>query len=127
MTLTAPPTMPQRQEAKPSPVVLQSVWPRDRVALNKSAYRAVTGQDTTVPVFAYNFSDLPVAGKLTVVAPKDGMLRFPTASIWPRANGSNWRCDIHRPVPQGDNPERIQLTGDFGPAGDTVLSIQKFA
>ena len=77
LTLDPPPARPQRQEAKPSPVVLQCVWPRDRVVLDKSAYRVTAGQDVAAAVFAYNFSESPVAGKLTVAAPNGWTVSIP--------------------------------------------------
>ena len=124
MTITTPPTMPQRQAAKPSPVVFQAVWRRGHVALNKSAYQAENGQDTDVPVFAYNFSDLPVAGKLTVVAPIGWDVSIPDHVELAAGERKQLAMRVRRPVPKGGNPERIRLTGDFGAAGDTVLSIR---
>jgi hypothetical protein len=124
MTINGPPTMPKRQGAKPSPVVLQAVWRRDHVALNKSAYQAGNGQDTDVPVFAYNFSDLSVAGKLTIVAPIGWDVSISDRVELAAGERKQVAMRVRRPVPKGDSPERIRLTGDFGPAGDTVLSIR---
>jgi hypothetical protein len=124
LTLTPPPTMPQRQEAKPSPVVFQSVWPRDRIALEKSAYRAVAGQDAAVPVFAYNFSDSPVGGRLTIAAPNGWDVSIPDRVELAAGERKQLTMSIHRPVANGESPEKIRLTGDFGPAGGAVLSIR---
>jgi uncharacterized membrane protein len=116
--------MPPRQEAKLSPVVLQAAWPRDRVALEKSAYRVVAGEDATVSVFAYNFSDSPVAGKLTVTAPSGWEVSIPDRVELAAGQRKQLALSIHRPAAKGEGPERIQLTGDFGPAGSTCLSIR---
>jgi hypothetical protein len=124
LTLTPPPATPPRQEAKPSPVVLQSVWPRDRVALDKSAYRAVAGQDTNIPVFAYNFSDSPVAGKLTVATTNGWEVSIPDGVELAAGERKQLAMRIHRAGAKGEKPERIRLTGDFGPAGSAVLSIR---
>jgi hypothetical protein len=124
LTLAGPPTMPPRQEAKPSPVVLQAVWPRDRVALEKSAYRVVAGEDVTVSVFAYNFSDSPVTGKLTVAAPSGWEVSIPDRVELAAGQRKQLALSIHRPAAKGEGPEKIQLTGDFGPAGSTFLSIR---
>ena len=124
LTLTAPPTTPQRQEAKPSPVVFQSVWPRDRVAVEKSAYRAAADQDTAVSVFAYNFSDSPVTGKLAVAAPNGWNVEIPSRLELAAGERKRVTLNIHRPVAKGMTLERIRISGDFGPAGGAVLSIR---
>jgi len=124
LTLVAPPAMPQRREAKPSPVVLQAVWPRDRVALDKSAYRAAAGQDTAVSIFAYNFSDSAVTGKLTVAAPKEWDVSIPDRVELAVGQRKQLAMSVHRPVTKDESPERVQLTGDFGPAGSAILSIR---
>ncbi len=116
--------MPQRQEAKPSPVVLQSVWPRNRVALDKSAYRVAARRDTAVSVFAYNFSDSPVAGKLTVAAPKGWDVSVPDRVELAAGQRKQLAMSVHRPLAKGESPASIRLTGDFGPAGGAVLSIR---
>ncbi|MGO9115637.1 MAG: hypothetical protein ACLP9L_41045 [Thermoguttaceae bacterium] len=124
LTLTAPPTMPPRQEAKPSPVVLQTVWPRERVVLDKSAYRVVAGENTAVSVFAYNFSDAPVAGKLSVVSPNGWDVSITDRMELAAGERKQVAMRVHRPVAKGDSPEIIRLTGDFGQAGEAVLSIR---
>ena len=116
--------MPQRQEAKPSPVVLQAVWPRDRVVLDKSAYRAVAGQDTTVPVFAYNFSDSPVAGKLTVVAPNGWDVSIPDRVELAAGERKPLAMHVRRLVAKGGTWREFSIRGDFGPGGGAVLSIR---
>ena len=40
-------------EMTPSPVVLQAVWPTQRVDLKRSAYRIAAGKPETVPVYIY--------------------------------------------------------------------------
>jgi len=124
LSLVPPPPMPQRLEAIPSPVVLQAVWPRDRVALEKSAYRAVAGQDASVPVFAYNFSASPVTGKLTIAAPHGWDVSVPSHVELAAGQRKQLAMSIRGPVAVGMNPERVQLSGDFGPAGSTTLSVR---
>ena len=116
--------MPPRQEAKPSPVVLQAVFARDRVVLEKSAYRAVAGEDAAVAVFAYNFSGSPVAGKLTVAAPDGWEVSAADRVELAAGERKQLAMRIHRPVAEGKSPERIQLSGDFGAAGSAVVSIR---
>jgi hypothetical protein len=124
MTLTAPPAMPQRLEAKPSPVVLQAVWPHDRIVLEKSAYRATSDRDITIPVFVYNFSDSPVAGNLAVTAPKAWNVSMPERVELAASERKQLLMHVHPSVTKEHSLERIQLSGDFGTAGNAVLSIR---
>ncbi len=116
--------MPNRQEAKPSPVVLQAVWPRDRVVLDKSAYRVAASQDTAVSLFAYNFSDAPVTGKLSVTAPIGWNVEVSDRVELAAGQRKLVPMTIHRPVANGKAPERIRISGEFGPAGEAVLSMR---
>ncbi len=124
LPLTAPPAMPNRQEAKPSPVVLQAVWQRDRVVLDKSAYRVAASQDTAVSLFAYNFSDAPVTGKLSVTAPIGWNVEVSDRVELAAGQRKLVPMTIHRPVANGKAPERIRISGEFGPAGEAVLSMR---
>jgi hypothetical protein len=45
---------------KPLPVVLQAIWPKDRVDLSRSAYLVSREKQETLTIYAYNFSDKPV-------------------------------------------------------------------
>ena len=124
LTLTPPPAMPPRQEMKPSPVVLQSVWPRDRVVPDKSAYRAMAGQDVAVSLFAYNFSDSPVAGKLTIAAPNGWEVSTPDRVELAAGERKQLAMSVRRPVAKAEGPASVRLSGDFGPAGRAVLSMR---
>ena len=82
--------------------------------LNKSAYRAVIGEDTTVAVFAYNFSDLPVAGKLTVVAPKGWKVSIPDRVELAAGERKQLAMRVHRPLHEGRHPGENSAYRRFG-------------
>ena len=71
MKLTPPPEPPPLNNDKPSPVVLQVLWPDAGRDFAKSVYRVAPGEPTTVPLFLYNFSDRAVTGSLAVDSPAD--------------------------------------------------------
>ena len=68
-----------------------------RVVLDKSAYRVTAGQDVAAAVFAYNFSESPVAGKLTVAAPNGWTVSIPDRVESLPASGNRWRSACSRP------------------------------
>jgi hypothetical protein len=57
------PPMPARSTGKASKIVLQALWPAEKINLGQSAYRA---GDEAVPLAAYNFSDHAVKPALKV-------------------------------------------------------------
>ena len=67
-----PPTRPQPLAGTISPIVIQAIWPEDRIVLNESAYRLSSQKPGSVPLFVYNFSDQTVRGDLHVSVPRDG-------------------------------------------------------
>jgi uncharacterized membrane protein len=116
--------MPQRLEAKPSPIVLQVLWPRDRVATEKSAYRLAGVEDTTVAVYAYNFAALPVTGTLAVAAPGGWEVSIPDRVTLAAGERKQLAMRIRGVASQGKSLGRVQLTGDFGAAGRPILNIR---
>ena len=118
-----PPSPPPRLEGDASPVVLQAIWPKERVTLGRSAYRVSSAKAETIPVHAYNFSDKPVEGTLRVAGPEAWKIRLPEkVRLEPQA-----RADLALVVDcQGaaaNLTETICIRGDFGPAGKPVLSL----
>jgi hypothetical protein len=124
LTLTAPPPMPPRQEAKPSPVIFQAAWPRNHVLLEKSAYRVAAGEETAVSLFAYNFSNAPLAGRLTLVAPSGWEVEIPSRVELDAGQRKQVAMTIRRPDSTLKGLQRVQVSGDFGSAGTAVLSMR---
>ncbi len=68
LTLTPPPPAPDRLGGKPSPIVFQTLWPEERLVLDKSANRLTSGKPERIAVWVYNFSTRSAKGKLSVSA-----------------------------------------------------------
>lgn len=127
MSLDPPPGVPPRAAGEPSPIVIQAVWPKERVDLKASACRVSREKPETIPVFAYNFSDKPVEGELAAAGAKDMQVKFGgKVSIAP---GDRKPLDLvvdARGLTAGQ-VETVRITGDFGPAGKPVLSLRLMA
>ena len=124
MKLDPPPPLPAKREGKPSPIILQSIWPKDRVSLARSAYRISSKEPQRLPVFLYNFSDAEASGKLGVTGPKPWKLSIPPkVSIKPGDRielALEVDCAGYAPA----TTETVTIRGDFGPAGRPVLSLR---
>ena len=73
------PAVPPRAEGKPSPVVLQAVWPAEKstwpsVAGLHSHYWIGSDGPERMPICVYNFGDKEAKGRVTVTGPKDWKL-----------------------------------------------------
>jgi len=121
--LEPPPAAPPRLEGKPSPVVLQATWPKARVALRESAYRISSKTPETVPVHVYNFAATPVEGRLRVSAPAAWDVRLPGQVTVPAGEKADLELAIDAAAVAPSRTETIAVTGDFGPAGQAVLSL----
>ncbi len=125
------PAMPPRAEGKPSPVVLQAVWPAE-----KSTWPSVEGLHSHywigsdgpehMPICLYNFGDTEAKGRLTVAGPKDWKVSVPQdVTIKPMERvESALTCDLSQAVHR--TREAVKIVGDFGPAGQTVLSLRLY-
>ncbi len=112
----------------PCDVVLQAIWPEEKVNLDESAYVISADSEEKIPVFVYNFGPQTRIGTLSIEAP------------------SGWGADIESAV-QVDSMQRVELSltlappdsddkanhknavplrihGDFGTAGESILSIR---
>ena len=121
-----PPAPAARLGGAPSPVVIQAVWPQQRVALFQSAYRISADKPEQIPIFVYNFGSKPVEGRLSVVAPKGWKLSLPgRISVQP---GQRMRIGVGgglapsgvASLPAGDYPRRFPV------GGHPVLSLRLF-
>ncbi|MBI5386497.1 MAG: hypothetical protein HZA90_17645 [Verrucomicrobia bacterium] len=123
--LEPPPTAPPRLPGAPSPVALQALWPPEKVILKDSAYRLSSEKAESVPLFVYNFGDVPVSGLLRVTAP-DGWKTssFDTVDI-PAHSRRELRLKLDgRTAASPKSNETVRVRGDFGPAGQPVLSMR---
>ena len=133
LELTPPPPAPQRLPGKPSFVVLQALLPEDSIVGDKSAYKLPAGPTATVPIHLYNFGARPARGRLTASVSLES-----AGSAMPEPWGAELPGEVA--VAPGERKEltlrltgittnglktaTVRITGDFGPAGQPVLSLR---
>ncbi len=124
LKILPPPTSPPRLGGKPSAVVLQAQWPQASISLSQSAYRVSSEGTVSMPVFAYNFSDLPVKGFLHVEAPQGWKVALPSrVAIAPQSRTElplQLDCRESEPILLAT----LRVEGDFGRVGKSVLSLR---
>lgn len=117
-----PPAAPPLQTGKASAIVLQALWPEEKVVLKQSAYRIFADKVTTIPLFVYNFGTMPAQGRLRIEAPSGWQARIPE----PPELAPQSRTELQLELDSRSAPvrfvETIRVVGDFGSAGRTVLS-----
>ncbi|MGQ9564335.1 MAG: hypothetical protein ACUVQG_08000 [Thermogutta sp.] len=125
LSLLEPPKTATMRPGQPCPVVLQSLWPTDRVDLKRSAYRVETlGEEIVVPIFAYNFADKPLTGRFIVTVPDGWTASFPDAGTLGPGERSQWDVCIKPGSFRGEEVATVRIEGDFSEAGKTVLSFR---
>ena len=122
--LDPPPPRPERLAGAVSPVVIQALLPEDSIVLNESAYRFSSRAPGSVPLFLYNFSDQTVTGRLRVTVP-NGWKAGPLGEV---AIAPQSRAEVKLELDCGGGSSRVcetmRITGDFGVAGNPVLSLR---
>jgi hypothetical protein len=123
------PSMPPPAAGKPSPLVLQAVWPAEKSKstvpwIPNSYYRIGCDGPERMPVYAYNFGNQEAKGCLTVRGPKDwnvGIRRKVTVKPMERVD-----LDLTYDLSQAPGRARqtVKIEGDFGPAGKAILSLR---
>lgn len=122
--LQPPPPAPERLPGQPSPVAIQALWPEEKTVLKNSAYRISSEQSEPVTLFVYNFSKSPVTGRLDVAAPKGwrvGPLQPLTIAPMDRAQ---LRLELDCRDGSPEFVQTVRVAGDFGSAGQPVLSMR---
>jgi hypothetical protein len=124
--LRLPPEAPARGLSSPMPssVVLQAVWPEAQAMLKRSAYRIASDKPETSPVWAYNFGDASVRGTLRTTAPEDWKIAFPSALEIPPKGRERINLVVEASGGARHPIETVRLSGDFGRAGEAVLSLR---
>jgi len=121
LDLKAPPKEPEFRKGDASPVVLQALIPHDRELLEKSAYTISKDNPGAISIYAYNFSNKPIHGTLTVAAPEGWQAKMPTTLDLKPGDRKELPLDV---TPEGSELKTLKVTGDFGPAGRAVLSFR---
>jgi hypothetical protein len=124
MSLDPPPAAAPRLPGEPSPVVLQALWPKERIDLGRSAYRVSREAAETVSIYVYNFSDKPVEGELAAAAPSPVKAHIERSVKVPPQGRVEVPLTVDARGMAADATETVRLTGDFGAAGKAVLSLR---
>jgi len=126
--LESPPKMSPSREGMPSSVVLQVSLPRDTTRLGNQAHEVEPGRKVDLPVFAYNFSDKPVAGTIAVAKAPDNWhveLASERIELKPMARQ---QIPASVTLPAGGREmadgDWIHLRGDFGLTSPAVLAFR---
>jgi hypothetical protein len=104
---------------------MQALWPEAKVALGQSAYRLSSDQAQVVPVFVYNFGEVPAAGSFKVSATQGWRAQLSPATVYVDPQG---RAEL-RLVLDGRQattalPATVRIIGLFGAQGKPVLSVR---
>ncbi|MGD0091103.1 MAG: hypothetical protein ABSE73_14390 [Planctomycetota bacterium] len=122
--LAGPPQTPELKPGKPCSVVLQPLWPQDKVALNHSAYRISSEKPETLPVWAYNFGAEKAAGKLSLEAPEAWKAELPEQLELAPGERKELALKLDCQAGSSAQIEVLKITGAFGAAGNAVLSLR---
>lgn len=123
MDLEPPPAPAAAKAGQASPIVLQCTWPKARVALDRSAYRVSVQKPETVPLAVYNFSDKPAEGTLTVAGPAGWRVEAPAKVAVGPGERKVLDLVVDCKGAAGGTAGTVTVTGDFGPAGKPILSV----
>jgi hypothetical protein len=124
LNLTSPPTAPSKPGGKPSTIVLQAIWPEQRVALDKSAYRIRADQPESIPVFAYNFGSREVQGRLEVTGPSNWRAFCPQLVVLPPGGRQEMKLVVEAMGSADQAVRTVRIAGEFGKTGRPVLSLR---
>jgi len=101
----APPKQPRRNDAKPIPIVLQTLFPSGQIDVVRSAYVLPPDQKHKLKIFVYNFGESPARGTV-----KLGEESVP-AEVKP-LDRSEVELTL-APRPFSKDPVTITITGEF--------------
>lgn len=125
LALDPPPRHAPRLDGRPSPAVLQALWPKGKVVLGQSAYQVQAGQPETLPVYLYNFSDHPLLGRFSITIPPAARAQFPReASVQPGERRELSLVLDSAPRLANGPIHTLRIQGDFGTDGEAVLSLR---
>ncbi|MBL7044538.1 MAG: hypothetical protein ISR77_38280 [Pirellulaceae bacterium] len=126
--LESPPKMSSSREGTPSSVVLQVSLPRHTTRLGSQAHEVEPGRKVDLPVFAYNFSDKPVTGKIAVAkAPTDWHVALASERIELKPMARQ-QIPVSVTLPDGGRELAdggwVHLRGDFDQTSPAMLAFR---
>ncbi len=122
--LAPPPAPPVLLAGNPSPVVIQAVWPAERIDLKPSAYRLSAPANEHLPLYVYNFGPQTVKGTLKAVLPPGWKPNSFEVLELPSLSRTGLTLELEPPSAATNQTHTIRLEGDFGDAGKPILSFR---
>lgn len=119
-----PPGCPPRRPGVPSPVVLQPVWPADRVDLAQSAYRVRKDEAFEIPIRVYHFGDRPLHGRFEIQTPPGWNAEFRSHTALQPGERQDLALRLRAPSGPGPIVHTVRLVGRFPGEADSVLSLR---
>jgi hypothetical protein len=120
--LKPPPKPAKALAGKAVPVVIQAVLPEQDSDFKESAYKVPKAGTNTIPIWIYNFGTRMVRGGLTVTVPEGWKMDF--ASDVELASMDRQKLTLKLSPGSDWTEARVRITGDFGPAGKSLLSFR---
>ncbi|MGB9689002.1 hypothetical protein [Thermogutta sp.] len=109
----------------PCPVVLQTLWPSNRIELRQSAYRVKREQNNLkFPVFIYNFGPSAAEGTVRVTVPPGWAAEFIDKCRLAAGERAEQSLELALPTSGWTGVAVIRIEGDFGTLGRSVLSFR---
>lgn len=124
LAMESAPKPPPLKNEKPSPIVLQLAWAKERVVLGLSAWQVSSEKTDSLPVVVYNFSDHKISGTLTVAHPAAWKVQLPGQIEIQPGERKELSMDIDSHAGASALVEMVKITGHFGDAGEPVLSVR---
>ena len=109
---------------KPSPIVVQALWPRENISLSFSAYCVSSEKRESIPIFVYNFGPNTVSGTLRVTAPKGWVVQLPTSIKVKPGERKELALSVDCQAGSDALTDTVCINGDFGEDGSPVLSLR---
>lgn len=122
--LTPTPKPPPKLEGRASTVVLQALWPEEKIDLSQSAYRSAAGSPAAIPIYAYNFGSQPVRGQLFLETSPGWEATLPAEIDLAPWDRKELCLVVKRTETINETSGRVRVRGNFGGAGKTVLSLR---
>ena len=124
MALQSAPRPMRIKTEKPSPIVLQVLASQKKTSQTLSSCEVSSEKPESLHIFAYNFGDRNFAGRFSVTAPAGWTVQFP--SHVDLAPGERKELPLTVDSHSGSTAlvETIRIQGDFGDAGEPVLSVR---
>jgi hypothetical protein len=126
--LVNPPQANPVPVSSPCPVVLQTLWPSDKIDLRQSAYRVkLDGQDLSFPIFIYNFGQTGAEGTIRVTVPTGWEAKFIDHCRLAAHERVEHTLQLVPPKSGWSGVAVTRIEGDFGTLGRSVLSFRLVA